>query len=195
MPSFGHIVELVILFFVIFDPLASFTVFTAATKSMTYSQRTRTALLAVLVAAVLSYSVLFFGESVLGVFGADMADFKVAAGIILGILGIKMSLGEAISGDAASGESSSRAIAALIGTPLLTGPAAITTIIIVVGDYGMAAPAVAITSVLLFTAALFLASALLWRFFNPTLIRVLSTVLGLITLSWGVKFIRDGLGL
>lgn len=195
LPAADDILKLIILFFVIFDPFASFSVFTAATANLTFRQRRRTALLAVLVASLISYSVLFFGESVLRLFGAEIHDFKIAAGIILCILGIKMSLGESFSKDEGIEESSSQAIAALIGTPLLTGPAAITTIIIVVQDYGLAAPALAVTLVLLFTTALFLASALLARFINTTLIRVLSTILGLITISWGIKFIRAGISL
>lgn len=195
LPSVNDILTLTVLFFVIFDPFASFAVFTAATERMAFRQRRNTALLAVLVASIISYSVLFFGDSILRLFGAGIHDFKIAAGVILCILGIKMSLGESIAGGLDDEKASSQAIAALIGTPLLTGPAAITTIIVVVDDYGVAGPALAVTSVLAFTAALFLASTLLSRFINTTLIRVLSTILGLITITWGVKFIRAGLSL
>ena len=192
LPKASDILQLSILFFVIFDPLASFSFFIVATQNMPAPQRRKTAVLAVLVASLISYSVLVLGESVLSIFGADMHDFKIAAGAILCILGIKMSLGEALARDG-EGASSSQAVAALIGTPLLTGPAAITTIIIVVKDYGPAAPAVAVTSVLIFTTLLFLASSYLGRFINTTFVRVMSTILGLITISWGVKFIRAGL--
>lgn len=187
------IIHLTILFFVIFDPLASFSVFTVATKNMAASQRMRTAGLAILVAAALSYSVLFLGENIIMIFGTGLNDFKVASGIIIGILGIKMALGESVTELDSSGSTSARAVAALIGTPLLTGPAAITTIIILVKDYGIPVTGISISIVLAFTTMLFLLSTLLHRVMNPTLIRVFSTFLGLITISWGVKFIRDGI--
>lgn len=187
------IIHLTILFFVIFDPLASFSVFTVATKNMNNRQRLRTAVIAVLVAMGLSYTTLFLGESIISIFGADIYDFKVASGIIIGILGIKMTLGQSITDVDSSGNTSAQAIAALIGTPLLTGPAAITTIIILVKEYGMLIPGISITIVLVFTTVLFLISALVNRIMNPTLIRVSSTFLGLIIISWGVKFIRDGI--
>jgi multiple antibiotic resistance protein len=191
----NDILHLTILFFVIFDPFASFTVFTVATREMEFRQRVRTAGLAILVAATLSYGVLFFGEKIILVFGTELPDFKVAAGIILVILGIKMALGESIADVNGAAGSSSSAVAALIGTPLLTGPAAITTIIILVRDYGIPVTGISITIVLLFTSLLFLIATKIHNIINPTLVRVFSTLLGLITISWGVKFIRDALTL
>ena len=129
--------QLIILFIVIFDPLASISVFFVATKDLSASERRHTAFLAVLVAAVISFSFLIFGQHILVLFDTTIEDFKAAAGIILGILGIKMVLGESITNIDNAGNNSGRAIAAIIGTPLLTGPAAITTIIVSVHDYGM----------------------------------------------------------
>jgi multiple antibiotic resistance protein len=186
-----NLLQLTILFFVIFDPLASLLVFFSATKEMAARERLRTALISIFVATVVSYTFLFFGESTVYLFGVTLNDFKVASGIILNILGIKMISGLSFSEEEKIQKTSSQAIASLIGTPLLTGPAAITTIIISVKDYGVITTGSAVTIVLLFTTIMFLLSSRLRVFFNETSIRVITTFLGLITISWGVKFIRE----
>lgn len=188
------LVQLIILFFVIFDPLASFSVFISATARMSSKQRNHTARLAIFVALVISLTVLLLGERLLELFSTNIDDFRVAGGIILGILGMQMALGQALSRREEAREDSATAIAAIIGTPLLTGPAAITAIIVSVGDYGMLVTGVAVAVVLAFTALIFLQASRIKKYIGRTPIQVLSTILGLITLAWGVKFIRTGLG-
>ena len=165
-----------------------------ATSSMTDEERKRTALIAVFVAAAVSFAVLFFGENLLLLFSTSIPEFQVAGGIILGVLGLKMVLGyslvnvERVKGD------SSWAIASIIGTPLLTGPAAITSIIVSTHDYGRRVTGFAIGAVLLATAVLFYNAQRMSKIFGRTMIQVTSTILGLITLAWGVKYILQGLG-
>jgi multiple antibiotic resistance protein len=188
-------IQLVILFFVIFDPFLSFSVFVVATKYMPNSERRKTAIYAILIAASLSALILLFGQSLLVIFNASMENFKIAAGIILGLLGIKMARGQSISDwDKVKGNSS-KALAALIGTPLLTGPAVITTIIVTVHDYGILLPGLAVGIVLLMSAVLLLQAIRINKITGHTFIKVLSTILGLITIAWGVNYIRVGLGI
>lgn len=187
--------QLVVLFFVIFDPFMSFAVFSALTLHLSRRERRRAALLGVLVAAAISYAVLVFGQNLLTLLNTKIDDLKVGGGIILGLLGIKMALGQPISEGGEQNDRSARAIAAIIGSPLLTGPAAITAIIITAHDYGKAPTAVAIGIVLAFTALLLAQATVVNRIVGKTPIQVMSTILGLITVSWAVSFIRQGLGL
>ncbi|MEO0023080.1 MAG: MarC family protein, partial [candidate division WOR-3 bacterium] len=150
------LLQLIILFFVIFDPLLSFVVFFGATADMTPQEKRRTAILAVSVAIGISLLCLVFGAGILKLFNTNINDFKIAGGIILGILGIQMSLGQAGSERVMGTKKSAKAIASLIATPLLTGPASITAIIISVHDYGRLLTALAILIVLLVTLAIFL---------------------------------------
>ena len=192
---FDNLFQLIVLFFVIFDPFISFSVFFVATKDMETKERTKTAFFSVLVAAIISYAFLIFGDGVLTLFATTMNDFKVSAGIILGVLGIKMVLGQPITNPDNIKNNSGKAIAAIIGTPLLTGPAAITTIIVSVTDYGRPQTAVAIALVLIFAFFLLYFSSKIYKYLGMTTIQVMSTILGLITISWGVKFIKAGFGL
>jgi multiple antibiotic resistance protein len=188
-------IQLIVLFFVIFDPFLSGMVFLSATKNMNNRDRIKVGIYATAVAMFVSALFLFFGNSFLSLFSTNLNDIRVAGGILLGILGVEMSLGLSVGkDDSKSGDSSKMAIASLIGTPLLTGPAAITTIIITTNDYGMLNTGLAVFLVLLFAGLLFVTLSKLKNKINPTPIRVLSTILGLITLAWGINFIRIGLG-
>ncbi|MDO8647758.1 MAG: MarC family protein [Candidatus Diapherotrites archaeon] len=192
----GNELQLIILFFVIFDPLASLVVFFTATKSMPVEEKKKIAALAITVASCISAVFLIAGESVLYLFNTNINEFRIAGGIILAILGVKMALGQSLTDPDSIKDKPSRAIAAIIGTPLITGPAAITSIIISTHDYGFLPTAIAVITVMLLTAAMFynVSNHASIAEKNQTLIKVLSTILGLITLAWGVNFIRVGLG-
>ncbi|MFH0978336.1 MAG: MarC family protein [Candidatus Woesearchaeota archaeon] len=185
--------QLVVLFFVIFDPPMSFAVFSITTQNLDDKERRKIAALAISVAAVLSYGVLLLGPRLLDTFSTNLEDFRVAGGIILGFLGIKMALGYPIA--KLDPNNSSKAIAAIIATPLLTGPAAITALILNSSDYGLVKTALAVTIVLAFTAVIFFQAPRVQKYLGTTSIQVISTILGLITVAWGVKFIRIGLGI
>jgi multiple antibiotic resistance protein len=191
----GELGQLIVLFFVIIDPITSFAVFFVLTHDKSQEERIRTAVLAVTVAAGLSYAVLFLGNLLLSFFSTTIDDFRIAGGIILLILGIQMALGQSYQAPGGSGANhkSVQAIAAIIATPFLSGPATITAVIISVKDFGILATGLAVTIVLVFTAVLFLLSAKLNRFINKTAVQIMSTVMGLLTIAWGVMYIRVGI--
>lgn len=191
---FYLLLQLFVLFFVIFDPLLSFIVFFGATAQMSPAEKRRTAFLAVTVALVVSTLCLIFGATLLRLFNTDIQDFKIAGGIILGILGIKMSLGQFDSEKMLGSTRSAKAIASIIATPLLTGPATITAIIISVHDYGRILTGIAVFLVLFITLILFLQAPRITRLTGETAMQVISTLMGLITISWGIMFIKQGFG-
>ena len=191
----GELGQLVVLFFVIIDPITSFAVFFVLTNEKSKEERMRTAVLAVTVAAALIYAVLLLGQLLLRMFSTTIDDFRVAGGIILLILGIQMALGQSFQAPGGSGgnHKSVQAIAAIVATPFLSGPAAITAVIISVKDLGMLETGLAVTVVLVFTAVLFILSARLNRFINRTVVQIMSTVMGMLTIAWGVMYIRTGI--
>jgi len=190
---FEALVQLVILFTVIIDPLSSFAVFTTSTATMTAAEKKRTALYAVLAAAIMSYAILFVGEPLLNLFSVGISDFKIAGGIVLAIFGVQMTLGQSLGSKIKEG-ASVPAVAAIIATPLLTGPAAITAIIAAVHDYNIYVTGAAITVVLLITAVMFSLPTRIINKIGTTPIQFVSVIMGMITLAWGVRFIKDGLG-
>lgn len=194
---FGTFIELFILFLGIIDPLLSIGVFATLTAKFSEEERKRTAMLAVLVAAVPLVIFTFFGQGVLEVLRIDLKNFQVAGGILLGMLGTKMALGQSIAkhGVVEKNGKGVRAVASLIGTPLLVGPATITTAVITSSQQGPAITLAASLAVLALSLALLLASKKIFQTLGNTALEVTSTILGLVTLAWGVQFVRIGMGL
>ncbi|MFH0906303.1 MAG: MarC family protein [archaeon] len=192
---FSNFLQVFTLFFVIIDPFLSFAVFFLTTQGMEKSKKIKIAIFAILLAAAISYTFLIFGEAVLKLLNTDINNFKVAGGIILGILGIHMTFGTTLSKLENSKDKSSYAVASIIATPLLCGPAAIMTIIVSSSDYGKAVVGLAVGVVLLLTGILLIISTFLTKLKIKTAIQVMSTMLGLVTLAWGVNFVRAGLGI
>jgi len=77
-----------------------------------------------------------------------LPSFQIAGGILLFILGMQMALGIEF-GHAKDHAPSAAGV--VIGTPLLCGPGAITTVILLAKEYGLFVPAVAIALSLLAT--------------------------------------------
>ena len=190
----SKLIALLVLFFVIIDPLASFAVFFVNTKDYKKKEKIKIAIMAVAIAALLSFLVLLFGENLLAVFSTDINSFKIAGGIILLILGVNMSLGRSIVEVEKNNADSVHAIASVIATPLLTGPATIAAIIISAADYGKVLTGIAIGIILLLTGISLYLTIVFHHLTEKakTTIQIISTMLGLITLAWGVNYIITG---
>lgn len=191
---FENLWQLVILFFVIFDPFVSMAVFFSATKGLRNMERHKTAIWAVLIAALISAIFLLFGQEVMSFLLISITDLQAAGGIILALLGIKMALGHSLGDTEKYNKTNAKAIAAIIGTPLLTGPAAITTIIISVAKYGIPTTSLAVGIVLAFTAILLYLSPWLSRVLGQNATQVISTLMGIVTIAWGIMFLKAGFG-
>ena len=192
---FSILISLIILFFVIIDPLTSFVVFFVSTKGFDKKTKMKIAILSVLLATIISYLVLFFGNNLLQIFSTDINSFKIAGGIILVILGINMSLGKSFNDIEKMEGDSVHAVASIIATPLISGPATITAIIISSSDFGKLLTGVAIGIILIIIAILFYLSIRYHNITNKakTTIQVVTTIMGLITLAWGVNYILSGI--
>ena len=190
-------INLLILFFVIIDPIKSFIYFFVKTNTLTKFERKKIAFLSIGIGLALLYVFLFFGAQVLEVLRININVFRIAGGILLGLSGAAM-CGVYLSRPSEEDEKKedeNLTTAIVIATPLLTGPAAITTVIISVVDNGIIMTGLAATLIFILTLVLFLSSTFFTKIFNRSKVtlRVISTILGLITFANGIKFIMIGL--
>ena len=190
---FSELIQLVVLFFVIVDPFMSMGIFYSATQTLKDKERHKIALIAVGVAVILSSLFLVFGMGVLNVLHLKLGDFQIAGGIILALLGIQMAIGHAGKETNKFSHQNARAIAAVIGTPLLTEPATITTIIISTSKFGILSTGPALAIVFVFTLLLLYFAPKITKILGPNITQVLTTLLGMVTLAYGVVYIKAGL--
>ena len=195
---FDQIISLIVLFAVIIDPPLSFAFFITSTKHMTKQDKIKIASYSIFIAFIICFTFLLGGELILRLFSISLNELRIAGGIILGILGTKMALGLTVikNIDEFKSNKEHSGIAAIIATPLISGPACITTIMVSSIDYGKLITGISLSFVLLLTASLLFFSIFFnKKQFGETGIKVTTTIMGMITLAWGVSFILTGLGL
>ena len=176
--------------FVILDPLLSVPIFTSMTKGQSSSEIAKQALIAVAVAGFLMYTFLFFNFLIFDVLGITLPSFQVAGGILLFILGMQMSLGLEIG---KSRDHSNTVAGVVIGTPLLCGPGAITTVLLLSKDYGILIPALAIALSLLATWIILKFSSQIQKVLGDCVTDIMAKVLGMLVAAIAVKIIADGI--
>ena len=188
--------------FIIMDPPGLVPVFIALTQGMSAEQRRTIAVRACIVAGVLMILFLFVGEAVLGFIGISMDAFRIAGGILLFLTALDMLFQrrQARRADnAAEGQAEHQDDPSVfpLALPLIVGPGAITTIILLAGNATSAADFGAIAgvlmAVLLITFLAFLVAPTIERALGKTGLNIVTRVLGMLLAALAVQFVLDGL--
>ena len=175
--------------FIVMDSLGNLPIFLSFIKNTPKKNREHMVKETILVAGVILLLFLFFGMVILEFFNIDIHSFKIAGGLILLIFGLKLVLGLKLLEERA--EKYKSAVVPL-ATPLITGPGVITTIIILVNQFGTMA--VLIASLLnLFVTYLFLDNVeYLYKILGRQGSDALSKIMGLILTAIAIGFIKQG---
>ncbi len=191
--------------FFLVDPFAALPTFLAVTEGQSQAKRMRTARKASLSAFVILSAFAAAGTYIFRVFGITLPAFEIAGGIILLLIGLDMLAAKRSPTQESSDE---RAAAASkddvgivpMGIPMLAGPGAITSVMILVGQAHQSAgywQMVAIYGAIAVTAAicyLVLGSASrVARVLGDTGIRILIRVMGLLLVALAVQYFVNGL--
>ncbi len=173
---------------IILDPFLGMMVFVSLTREMKKKERASQAFVAVVVAFALLLIFLFAGQLLFGLLSLTISSFIVAGGVILLILGINQVLGMEFH----KSNDNAKVAAVVIGTPLLCGPGAISTIIILSQQHGFAVPLVALLMCISITWLMLYFSGKISAIFGERIIEIISRILGLILAAMAVEFIKDG---
>ena len=188
--------------FIIIDPPGLAPVFIALTQGMTAQQRRAIAFRAFLVSTGLMMVFLFLGEAVLGFIGISMDAFRIAGGILLFLTALDMLFQRRQArreDSAAEGRAEHQDDPSVfpLSLPLIVGPGAITTVILLAGEAQSTVDFAAITgvivTVLLIVLVAFLAAPAIERALGKTGLNIVTRVLGMLLAALAVQFVLDGL--
>lgn len=200
MDSAAFITAFVTLF-VIIDPIGLFPIFVSLTQGVPEKERRRIGLRACITAFFLFAVFAFLGETVLGGIGISMPAFRIAGGILLFVTAFDMLFERRTKrredqAEEAEEDYPDPSIFPL-SIPLLAGPGAITSVILLAGQDSGIQSTLAVLGVVLLVLAivfcLFLIAGALERLLGRTGITVITRLLGMLLAALSVQFILDGL--
>ena len=184
--------------FVVIDPPGLAPLFIALTQGMTDDRRRRIGWRATIIAAILLTLFGLVGENILSAIGISLAAFRIAGGILLFLTALDMLFErrtERREGQHADDEHDPSVFP--LATPLLAGPGALTTMILLVGSDPTALHTLMIhlvmLSVLALNMVLFLLAGPLSRALGRTGTMVVTRLLGMLLAALSIQFILDGL--
>jgi len=185
--------------FVVIDPPGIVPLFIALTQGMDDAHRRRLALRACVIAGVLLTLFGLFGESLLGFIGISMPAFRIAGGILLFLTALDMLFERRTQRrEGQHADPNHDPSVFPLATPLIAGPGAIATMILLMGqsggDWRGAATVLALLALMLLATYLFLlASPPIERLLGRTGTVVITRLLGMLLAALSVQFVIDGI--
>jgi multiple antibiotic resistance protein len=178
--------------FVAVDAIGAMPMFLSMTQGMSIRNIATVVIESVLTAGVVAITFLFGGRAVLRLLGITIADFMVAGGIII----FAIAIGDLLSSDKPERRLLQGRLGAVpLGVPLITGPAVLTTSLLLLDSYGGGMTAAALLANIFIAGMLFLFASQLNRLLGSAGSTVISKVANLLMASIGVMIVRKGLAM
>lgn len=185
---------------VIIDPIGLAPLFVALTRGMTAARKRAIAIRACVTGIAVLLVFAAFGDAVLEFIGISIPAFRIAGGMLLFLTALEMLFerrSKRRQDQAEEDDHSDDPSVFPIAIPLIAGPGAITTMILLIGqapgDYGLFWVSGVMIAVILISFSLFLAGDLIERILGRTGITVVTRLLGMLLAALAVQFVLDGI--
>jgi len=188
--------------FFLVDPFAALPTFLAVTAGVDQHRRRRIARKASLTALVFLSAFAVAGQYIFKMFGITLPAFEIAGGVILLLIGLDMleakrSPTQESREEATDAQSKEDAGIVPLGIPMLAGPGAIASVMVLVGQAQTKWQMVAILAAIFITAAIcYLVlgnSDKVARALGDTGIRILVRIMGLLLVALAVQYFVNGM--
>lgn len=201
MIEIGFLITAFTTLFVIIDPIGLAPIFLAMTQGMSDERRRRIGLRACIAAIGILFAFGLFGEKILTFIGISMPAFRIAGGVLLFLTALDMLFERRTprrEGRAEKAEEEHHDPSIFpLAIPLLAGPGAIATVILLTdqaeGLLGFFAIMAILLAVLSCSFSMFLLAGRLERALGRTGILVLTRIFGMLLAALAIQFILDGL--
>jgi len=190
--------------FFLVDPFAAIPSFLAITQSVDARRRKRMARKAALTCFIVLTSFALAGQLIFRMFGITLPAFEIAGGLILLLIGLDMleakrSPTQEAHGDTEEGAAKEDAGIVPLGIPMLAGPGAISSVMVLVGtvpsllhwQMGAVLGAIAVTALLSYW--ILAGAGRVRNVMGETGIRILVRIMGLLLVALAMQFFVNGL--
>ena len=177
--------------FVAVDAIGVLPIFVSLTEGIEPSKRTKIIIQSMLTALCLAVGFIFLGRAVFKVLGITMGDFMVAGGAILFCLAVTDIINP-VKKRRMPGQDLG---AVPLGTPLIVGPAVLTTSMVIISQYGLFATLISVLVNILLAGIIFSLSSILIKILGEAGSKALSKIMSLLLAAIAVMMVRKGLTL
>lgn len=178
--------------FVAVDALGNVPLFLSLTSELNDEQRKKIVIESVATATITALVFMFIGKFVLRLMGITVSDFKIAGGILLLVISVSLLL-PGRSKAIFKTESDQDIGIFPLGTPLVTGPAVLTTTLMMIDSFGIIPTFVSLAVNMFIVWIMFLRSDIVMRLLGEAGARAFSKVADILLASIAVMMIRKGI--
>ncbi|WP_340637499.1 MarC family protein [Methanolobus psychrotolerans] len=188
--------------FAIISPVSGVVTFVSLTSELKLEEKNALATKSVILACIIALFFAISGEMILDFFGISIDSLRVAGGVLLFTVAFDMMLAK-VSRESITEKEIDKSMDRSdiwifpIALPLLTGPGAITTVIVLMGSASSILQNIAVLFAILLTFAitmvLFRFSRRIYKFLGYTGMLVFTRLMGLLLAAMAVNFISQGL--
>ncbi len=175
--------------FVAMDAMGVLPIFLGFTEHLKRREKRRIVTQSIITAFVIGIVFLFLGKWIFKILGVLVSDFKIAGGLVLLVISLRDLLqyekGRKLSSDTMG--------AVPIGTPLITGPAVLTTIVILLDSYGMFFTITSFVANLVIVWLTFYYADAISKFLGKAGSKAISKIAHLLLAAIAVMMMRKGL--
>lgn len=178
--------------FVAVDAIGNIPLFIAMVEGMSKKQRHRIIVDSVATATILAILFMFIGKWVLRLVGITISDFQVAGGALIFVISIRLLLPGTTKSLLSNGHDKEIGVFPL-GTPLITGPAVLTTTLMMLDSFGIMATFVSLIVNMFIVWVTLVRADSIMRLMGASGTRAFSKIMYILLAAIGVMMIRRGL--
>lgn len=174
--------------FVAMDAIGILPLYIGFTEHLKVREKRKIVTQSIITAFVIGIVFLFLGKWIFKILGVLVADFKIAGGLVL----LAISLRDILQHEKPHKLPSDTVGAVPIGTPLVTGPAVLTTMIILLDSYGMFFTVTSFIANLIIVWITFSCATVISNFLGKAGSKAFSKIASLLLAAIAVMMMRKG---
>ena len=182
------LIKAILALFIVIDPLGNVPLFITLTEKMDKKKKKRTFQTATFISLVLLLIFALLGQQILTLFGISLYAFMIAGGILLLLISMKTLISNEKKSDVTE-----EVGAVPIATPLLVGPGAITTTIVLLQTYGIPITLISVLVNFLAIRLLFKYIDRIHRFLGKIGALVMARIMAIFLAAIAINLIIEGI--
>jgi len=178
--------------FVAVDAIGNIPIFLSLVENCSKAQKNKIILDAVNTATAVAIIFMVIGKWIFLLLGITIPDFQIAGGALLFIIAVRLLMPGAQKSTLINSHNKDMGVFPL-GTPLITGPAVLTTTLMMMNSFGAMATLVSLILNMFFVWLTLVKADVIIKFIGPSGIRAFSKIIYILLAAIAVMMIRHGI--